>query len=493
MAETNIRQKKYALLIIAGMAVIMIGFYLFACLRITEKGFPLDDAWIHQTFARNLAIRGEWAFLPGIPSAGSTAPLWSILLSPGFIMGAPYIWTILLGLISLIFLGVVGQALFRKLITLETTWFPFAGFFLVGEWHLVWSAVSGMETMIIALLIVIVFYMLSFHKPSFYLVGFLCGLACWFRPDGITLLGPALMIAILGDSNWRSRGKHIVSTFIPFAVIFIPYILFNQAIAGSWWPNTFFAKQAEYTIYLQQPFLERYFGLVSQPLIGGGILLLPGFIYGIWVAARGRKNVSISVYLWWFGYNFLYAIRLPLTYQHGRYIMPAMPVFFILGLIGTYHIFQNIPGKRMMGRILRLTWAFSIVATWVGFSFIGGKVYSEDVAIINSEMVTTARWIKQNTPADSLIAAHDIGAIGYFGERKLIDLAGLISPEVIPFIRDEEKLEDYINVRGVDYLIIFPGWYPNLQRWGEPVFKTNGIFAPTAGGENMVVYQKKLP
>ena len=38
-------------------------------------GFPLDDAWIHQVYARHLGQLGEWAFLPGQPSAGSTSPV----------------------------------------------------------------------------------------------------------------------------------------------------------------------------------------------------------------------------------------------------------------------------------------------------------------------------------------------------------------------------------------------------------------------------------
>ena len=66
------------------------------------SGFPLDDAWIHQTYARNLARSGQLAFVPGIPSAGSTAPLWSFLLSLGYLLGVPFqIWTYGLGLILL--------------------------------------------------------------------------------------------------------------------------------------------------------------------------------------------------------------------------------------------------------------------------------------------------------------------------------------------------------------------------------------------------------
>ena len=43
-------------------------------------GFPLDDSWIHLHFARNLAEGAGFAYNPGVPMAGSTAPLWTLLL-----------------------------------------------------------------------------------------------------------------------------------------------------------------------------------------------------------------------------------------------------------------------------------------------------------------------------------------------------------------------------------------------------------------------------
>ena len=65
-------------------------------------GFPLDDAWIHQTYARNLAQTGQLAFTPGLTSAGSTAPLWSALLSGGYLLRIPFhIWTYGLGILLL--------------------------------------------------------------------------------------------------------------------------------------------------------------------------------------------------------------------------------------------------------------------------------------------------------------------------------------------------------------------------------------------------------
>jgi len=123
------------------------------------------------------------------------------------------------------------------------------------------------------------------------------------------------------------------------------------------------------------------------------------------------------------------------------------------------------------------------------FWFLGARAFARDVAIIESEMVNTARWVAANIERNSVIAAHDIGALGYFTQHRLVDLAGLVSPEIIPFIRDEERLAEYLDEQKVDYLVTFPGWYPLLVKKAIPVFRTNALYAPQQGGENMGVYQ----
>ena len=104
-------------------------------------------------------------------------------------------------------------------------------------------------------------------------------------------------------------------------------------------------------------------------------------------------------------------------------------------------------------------------------------------------MVRTANWLDENVEQGTLIAVHDIGAIGYYAELPILDLAGLISPDVIPFIRDEVKLAEYINEQGAEYLVTFPDWYPDLVKQGELVFDTEGEFAESEGGQNMQVFR----
>jgi hypothetical protein len=464
-----------------------LGFYLFMSSRLNGNGFPLDDAWIHQTYARNLAWLGQWSFIPGQPSAGSTSPLWSVLLSIGyFIRIQPLIWAYALGGASLCGIAIIGERWYQSHFGRR---FPWIGLFLIGEWHLVWASVSGMETLLYSFLIVTVFYLLLTQRLRFWIIGLLIGLITWIRPDGITLLGPVFLVILLSGSNLRVRLMKVGKCLMGFLVAFIPYLYFNWRLAGSWWPNTFYAKQAEYAIYQQIPYLQRYLSLASLPLIGAGAFLLPGFLYQAWSSVKSRDWVSVSAIIWWAGYTGIYASRLPVTYQHGRYLIPAMPIYFIVGLIGMTKIILTIRSSISWQRILKRAWVLIVLGIWLGFYGIGAQAYAQDVAIINTEMVASAKWISINTPPNALIGAHDIGALGYFGGRKIIDLAGLVSPEVIPFIRDEVKLANYMDDQHVDYLETFPGWYPYLSKLGTTIFDTNGKYSPIEGGENMHVYR----
>ena len=85
-------------------------------------------------------------------------------------------------------------------------------------------------------------------------------------------------------------------------------------------------------------------------------------------------------------------------------------------------------------------------------SCIGLQAYVLDVTVIDQEMVTAALWIKDNIPPDDLLVTHDIGAVGYFAPRPILDIAGLVSPEVVPLMRNPDALWALMQERGAQYL-----------------------------------------
>jgi hypothetical protein len=479
------------LALVALVAALSIAAYLLASQITYRIGFPLDDAWIHQTYARNLAQRGEWAFLPGQPSAGSTAPLWSFLLSVGYLLKlGPYIWTYLLGWLCLVAVAWQGGGLLQALLPSRPGWAIWMALFLALEYHLVWAAASGMETLLYAWLVLAVFGELAQPQPRWARVGLLVGISIWVRPDGITLLGPALWVLFFSRKNLGGFWRGLQCLTLGVGALIVMYLIFNLKLAGNWLPNTFFAKQAEYAVLRQSPVWQRWLAQAALPLVGAGAVLLPGLALFLLQALRRRRWGVLAGVIWLAGYLLLYALRLPVVYQHGRYVIPAMPVYFVYSLAGFAGWIQfKIPV--MWKRVLSKTWASALALALLVFWGLGARAYAQDVAIIESEMVTVARWVEENTSPQAVIAAHDIGALGYFSQRPLLDLAGLVSPEVIPFIRDEAGLQVFLIGNHAEYLVTFPGWYPQLVDSSRMVFITHGTFSPAAGGENMAVYTLK--
>ena len=497
MAHTSTKSNSNKLpsrdfLILAGAVILIAAIYLIASQVTYGIGFPLDDSWIHQTYARNLALRGEWAFRPGIPSAGSTAPFWSALLALGFLLRlSPYIWTYLLGVLTLFALAVISEWTVRKLVDSYRPRFPWVGIFIAFEWHFAWAAMSGMETLLHGLIVTTVLILLMTNSPRYLTLGLLTGLSAWVRPDGLTLLAPVLMTILLTEQNNRSRLTAIARYLIGFGTLFVFYLLFNLAVGGTPMPNTFYAKQAEYILWQTSPFIDRMGKLFLQLLVGPSLVLIPGVIGWLVKSVKQKMWGSLAALIWCVGYLVLYILRLP-VYQHGRYIIPAMPIFFLFGLLA----FAEFDKGKLFARyhwVGQTMWRASIAMLTFAFIFLGAQSYAKDVAVIESEMVVTAKWVAANLPPDALIAAHDIGALGYFDYHELIDLAGLVSPDVIPFIRDEPQLANYLNQRNADYLIAFPEFYPLLTESAETIFVTNSAITQTFGEKNMAIYQWKTP
>ncbi|MDP1714024.1 MAG: hypothetical protein Q8L41_04700 [Anaerolineales bacterium] len=496
MAHTSSRStneiSQRHLAIIALAVLLIAAVYLLASRLTYAIGFPLDDSWIHQTYARSLAWNGEWAFRPGLLSAGSTSPLWSALLAIGFLFNlSPYIWTFFLGSLTLFGLAVLCEWAVRKIVNSYQPSFPWVGIFMAFEWHLVWAGMSGMETLLHGLIVTTILVLLMTNSPRYLTLGLLTGLSAWVRPDGLTLIGPALTTIIFIEQGTRSRLTALMRYFIGCGSLFGMYLLFNLAIGGAPMPNTFYAKQAEYAAWQMLPISDRLGQMFLQLLVGPSLVLVPGVI-GWWVKSiRARMWGSLAALIWTAGYIWLYISRLP-VYQHGRYIMPAMPIFFLFGMLA----FAEFDGGKFFARyhwVAQTLWRGSIAMLTFGFIFLGANSYAQDVAVIESEMVVTAKWVAENLPAEAIIAAHDIGALGYFDSHELIDLAGLISPEVIPFIRDEAQLAVFLTEKGADYLIAFPESYPLLTDGMEQVFSSDSKITPTFGRQNMVIYLWKAP
>jgi hypothetical protein len=357
-------------------------------------------------------------------------------------------------------------------------------------------------------------------------IGLLCGLMVWTRPEGLVLAAAVALGELLswaaaraplpraGERGSRTPRRRVLLLAAGLSTLFAVYVLLNLSISGQPFPSTLYAKQAEYRALLERPVWVRLWVVARRPLVGAQALLLPGFAWQCYLALRqalrsfrslpagagpdGGGLPALAAVLpiaWWAAYHGLYALRLPVDYQHGRYLIPTLPTLLTYGITGTLRWLGQAStgegGQRPLARIWRRALAGALAVLCLAFLVLGAQAYVKDRCIIHHEMVRVALWVRENTPPDSLIAAHDIGALGYWAQRPVLDLAGLINPEVIPVMRDEERLLDYILDQGAGYLVTFPSWYPALVQDDRlvRVYPAQDQPAPPVQVEPMTVYQ----
>ncbi len=464
LEKTNLAKYGWIVFVLSALlssAFIVVGYSL------SGAGFPLDDAWIHQTYARNLALTGRWEFISGQMSAGSTSPLWTMLLSLGFYFGfkTPYLWTTIL---SACVMGGSVWVVYKMFIykIRNHFWLIVSGSLLfMLEWHLLWSSGSGMETMLYSFVMLLIAYLLLLNHYWFW-VGLLSGLLVWIRPDGITILGPVFLLFIVQRKRKQAIFTDLLQIVLPLSICVFLYGWFNFSLSGSILPNTYYAKQLEYASVLAAPLIERVTKIFLVPVSSAGVFLVPGFIFSCIHAISKRDFWMVSLFLWFIGYGILFAVRLPMVYQHGRYFFPLIPIYYILSICGVNKWLEKVNPKKV--NLTKMVLGCAIISACF-FAYFAQSSYQSDLRTIQLLMVEPAKWIQKNTSEDSIVAVHDIGAMGYYADRELIDLAGLIQPEIISIIRNESEIKKYLISREVNYLVVFEDWYHDLENFGDEV------------------------
>jgi hypothetical protein len=81
--------------------------------------------------------------------------------------------------------------------------------------------------------------------------------------------------------------------------------------------------------------------------------------------------------------------------------------------------------------------------------------YGRAVKTVNDLHVNIGTWFDENTPEDSVFATHDAGAVRFISNRTMIDLAGLVSPDIIHGNMTARETLSYLREQGCNYFVYF--------------------------------------
>ena len=490
--KVNPTAKKIIFAVLILLAVILPVYYVIYAYSINSfYSFPIDDPWIHLQFAKNLAEYGTFSYFKNeIVTAGSTSPLYTFVVAAGFLvtkneMWLSYVLGILFFALAVFYFYKGSEDTFPK-----ENWLAIAAvlIFALDKW-LSLISVSGMETTMYIFMLVACFY--YYHRRSPILFGITLGLTMWIRPDAAVFIIAVFIdyMLLLYFKKNLPRENEGISLFPPpdllkilaaFVIIASLYFAMNLSISGSLFPNTYSAKIAYYgpDIDFRRPaFLKvevwEYFTQSAY------ILLIIPFIIAVFKilsdTSRKRYNRNFIAVLFIFALIFVYWYKLPYAHRFGRYLMPIFPFYILLSVYGLREFFSWLARFLNDKKFINTLNIMFLTAVIIYFCFDYYKsrgLYQFETNHIYTRQVVTAKWLKNNTPEGSIIATHDVGAIAFYSDRKIIDIVGLINPEFIPMLHKPEFrnfMEGELKNQNVSYLAFLKEWATVANQ--TPLFK----------------------
>jgi len=515
--------RKDGLLALAALAVLIV-FFTQEQRIAGASGLPLDDGWIHLHFARNLAEGAGFSYNPGHPVAGSTAPLWTLLLAAGFAVAGPALWVVK----SLGVLLTLATALVTRRLALALSRPPhpaplecpspfllsppgrgrvrggedkgegaedraegvglLAGLAVLGTGGLAWGSLSGMEVPLAAFLVTAALW--AHVAAREWAVAILMGLAILARPEAL-LLVPFLLFSRPLTLGRAARLLGVV------ALLLAPAVAFSLVTVGAPVPATAAAKVEGGLLGLllgaREPWMLTLgvrpwrflvdwvrFLWTQHPLLP---FLIPVGL--LWLARPGRAVLVPALVLVAhpLGMALLAPYRGP-SFQEGRYSAHLVPLAVVVAIVGLSRLLSE----------HRRQW---VIAGWLCLALVslwpGSLRYAWAVQNINAMQVHLGEWVDRNLPANARLGLNDVGAIAFISRREVVDLMGLVTPEIHPYRRAGERgVLKYLEQACPDYLIIFPAWFPRLVALSDrfsPVYRVRLAHNTVAGADEMVVFE----
>jgi hypothetical protein len=427
-----------------------------------------DDPFITYRYANNIRNGVGFVYNPGEQILSTTTPLFAIILAVGgsFWSNLPH----LANFIGSFCVAIGGLCLWELGKVWETPWVGWTGLLLYPAFPLLLSTL-GSETPLFLALILGVF--LFYARQQYGLAFLLLVLSILTRSDGV------LVALILGMHYvWVNRSQLQESAFwrnqpwiwIGIALgLLVAWHGFAWLYFGSPLPVTLAAKQAQGRMAISQGFAPGFLRVVGWysggwqywiELVLAGIGLILGII---------KKQHWLLILSWTVLYFLAYTV-LGVT-QYFWYYAPLVPGWTVAVGMG----FLFLGGLPISGEESKfLSWARIFQSLLIGLlavMFLAQLIQVNRMRSTNDQRYPIYRavgeWLRENTPADASVGALEIGMIGYFSQRPMVDFAGLLQPDVADQMQSDTTYDDTAIWATLayqpQYLAVISGVHPQLE------------------------------
>jgi hypothetical protein len=457
---------------------------------------PLDDAYIHLQYARQLAAGQPSVYNPGLPpTSGATSLLYPVLLAAGALAGAA---DLSLGVWALVFgaagLALGGWIIVRIGLAVGAPVWPsvLVGLAYALSGAALWHAMSGMETSWAVLAVLLAAYGVAARSDRWTLVG--AGMAAVVRPEWaiVTVLALALMAWRWWREDRLRRSPRWLWMLVPLALIglqpLVNLVLTGSAVAsGNAAKSIFGAVPPDMGVILQR-WLDQFVrifrdvltGWFAGPLVYLSLPVLALAVMGGVALARRRETRPLLVLV--AGTVILGAAAiatLDTAFWHfNRYEMPMFALLFALAPAAALWF----PRRRWVGAgLAALALAASLLTIPQFF-----RAYAVNVASIHAQPLPMARWLAENAPDGTVVAVHDVGMMRFLGGHTTLDMVGLTTPGAAEYWRNGPgSVGEFLALQRPDLVAAYGdghglglGYLEATSLYGEPLARFTTALDP---------------
>jgi hypothetical protein len=455
------------------------------------RNWAYDDPFITYRYAQNLANGYGFVYNVGERVLSTTTPLFTLSLA-----ALSPLWNNLPHLANLV--GAVSIALGALLIfwlanILNEPLVGWAGLLLYPTSPLLLSCLGSETPLYIALcLACFVFY----WRSNYTLTAVFCALAVLTRPDGV------LVPVILAADFLLSRRRPIPwKPILIFCLLALPWFIFAWVYFGDPIPATLAAKQRQGMMAISQGF-------------GAGLLTVIRTYYQTWYyailagfACLGIAYLFLHSRRWWsfIAWPVIYFIAFMLLgmtryFWYYATLLPGLIVLVGMGLTSMDQIIEHMIAKASnLNSLTRNLRRFAIISLLVILGIFQAAqliTLSENGDPRYKIYRAVGIWIRNHSLSDASVGALEVGIMGYYSERPMIDFAGLIQPEITSSIDNHTTYADLANVAvkrfQPDYLVLPGGVFSEIEQgYAEQNCRIVQDFqgAGYNYGNNLVVYK----
>jgi hypothetical protein len=253
-----------------------------------------------------------------------------------------------------------------------------------------------------------------------------------------------------------------------FAGLLVAWVAFAWIYFGSPVPATLAAKQHQGSMAISQRFAAGFLTVASWysswPYLIEGCVAIAGVVLAVW-----KRREWILFLIWPLAYFVAYSsLGVSRYFWYYAPLVPGLIVCLGLGLTWIPYVIGK--GTNRLGHLR--SWSILIlVAIFLGV-FLFGQVRSLLALYRNPDRRATmyqavGEWLEMNTGSGDRIGALEVGIIGYYARRSMVDFAGLIQPDVAAQLRAQTTYEDAafwaVANLGPEYLVLQKGVFPRLE------------------------------